>query len=77
MQVLLGVMLIDALHAAFEDRVVALDRVRVDVATGPLKGRVLDRAVINKFLADGDVLRASSLIKRLSRRMLVLIIGTT
>jgi pimeloyl-ACP methyl ester carboxylesterase len=45
-------MLIDALHAALEDRKVAFDRIRSDVATHVLFRRVIDRFVAGKFIAE-------------------------
>ncbi len=54
MQALFSAVLINALHAAFENRLAVLDRVRADVATGPLKRTVIDRALFDKFLTDAD-----------------------
>src|SRR6185369_1567563 len=45
MQVLFGAMLIDALHAAFEDREITLNRVRMDLAA-----HVLARAVLHSLM---------------------------
>jgi hypothetical protein len=42
---LLEAVLIDALHAALEDRIVGFNRVRLDVDTRPFKGRMVDRVV--------------------------------
>lgn len=44
-QVLLGAMLLDALHAALENRKAALDRVRVNTATDILAGLMVHLAV--------------------------------
>src|SRR6185437_11804989 len=57
MQVLLAAMLVDALHAAFEDAVVAFNRVGVDVAVANVfVCGVLYRAVARKLLADADIM---------------------
>ena len=42
-QVLFGAVLIDALHAAFEDAEIALDGVRMDLATGIFLAGVVHR----------------------------------
>ena len=51
-QVLFLAVLISAFHAAFEDRVVALDRVRVNVAAHVFVFAVIDGVVARKFAAD-------------------------
>jgi hypothetical protein len=60
-QMLLTAMLIDALHSALEDRIVALDRISVDVAVADIfVGAVLDGFVAGEPLT--DVLVVTSLI---------------
>src|SRR3990167_6442721 len=50
---LLAAMLVNALHAALEDRIEALDRIRVVIAAHVFLGLVVDRVVAAfEFLAD-------------------------
>jgi hypothetical protein len=49
-QVLLGAVLIDTLHAALEDRIVVFDRVRADVAAHVFFGAMV-RGVMAEILA--------------------------
>jgi hypothetical protein len=51
-QVLLGAMLIDALHASLEDRIVAFNRVGGDIAANVLIGAVGDGLVAFELAAD-------------------------
>jgi hypothetical protein len=54
-QVLTAAMLIDALHAALEDREAAFQRVRVDVVTHILASAVLNDAMLGEAKADLDI----------------------
>jgi hypothetical protein len=67
---------VDALHAALEDRVVALNRVGVNVATDVFERRMAHRTMLGNSLPSAYWL-ASSVMNRLSRRMFVRTIGTT
>src|ERR1700735_668047 len=51
-QMLFGAMLVDALHAALEDRIVALNRVRADVSPSIFISTMVDRIVAQKVSAD-------------------------
>ena len=51
-KMLLGAVLIDALHAALEDRVVALDRVRMDFAAHVFVSTMLHRTVEKDGMAE-------------------------
>jgi hypothetical protein len=59
MKVLLAAMLVDALHAALEDRVVALDCIRVDhalaLAANVFIDVMLNRPMVGELFADGFV----------------------
>jgi hypothetical protein len=59
MQMLFAAMLIDAPHSTLEDRIVALDRIRVDhalaLAANVLIDVVLDRTVVGELFADAPV----------------------
>ena len=50
MQMLFHAMLVDALHAALEDRKEVFDRIGMNVATDVLAGRVLHALMIGKEL---------------------------
>lgn len=50
-EVLLGAMLIDALYAPLEDREVAFDRVRVDLAASVFASRVLHGRMLGEVTA--------------------------
>jgi hypothetical protein len=52
MQMLLGAMLIDALHAALEDREAAFNRVGMNAATAIFASAVVDGAVAQKDFAE-------------------------
>src|SRR5262245_33091044 len=51
-KVLLAAMLVDALHAALEDREITLDRVRGDGAAHVFLGGVVDRFVASEILVE-------------------------
>jgi hypothetical protein len=55
MEVLLSAVLINALHPALEDREIALNRVRMNVATAPLIDAVVHSAMLGKLLAQTDI----------------------
>jgi hypothetical protein len=73
-QVLFLAVLIDALHAALENRVVALDCVGVNIAARPFVFLMLDAAMLGKLFA--NLFALVGLVRRLSRRRLVRRIGT-
>src|SRR3990167_6799902 len=52
MQMLFLAVLINALHPALENRIVALDCVRMDIAANVLLGRVSDTPVTSELFAD-------------------------
>src|SRR5690606_16137101 len=54
-QVLLGDVLVDALHAALEDRIVAFDRVGVDAATRPFIVAVIHGLMRGEQRADATL----------------------
>ena len=62
MQVLLGAMLIDALHAALEDAVIVLDGVRVDLAADVLLGAV-DREIVGGEVISGNCSRGRAAVQ--------------
>jgi hypothetical protein len=67
-QVFFGAVLIDALHAALEDRIIVLDGVAVEFATEVFAALMVDAAVLGKLFPDCLVVRRRVVMSLLSRR---------